>query len=109
MSGNKFYSPLGASERILANGRPLAQREFVTLTEGEMKDPHNARLIEEGHLIPVVKTEQTLEQLRAQAADLEIEGRSVMSKSALQKAITKKMDANAAEATALANAQEGNQ
>lgn len=53
MSGDQFYSPLDASERLLASGRPLAPRELFTLTKKEQEDPHNKRLIEEGKILAV--------------------------------------------------------
>lgn len=109
MSGTTFYSPLDATERILANGRPLAPREFVELSEEEQKDPHNARLIAEGKLIQEVIVEQTLEQLRATAGELEVPGRSDMTKAQLKKAINDKMAKDAEQATADAAAEEANQ
>ena len=47
----EFYAPHDVSERILASGRPFAPGEFTELTSEEQKDPHNARLIEEGKLL----------------------------------------------------------
>lgn len=110
----EFYSPLDASERILASGRPLAPREFVKLTKEEQKDPHNARLIKEGKLIKKVivesrASEATLEDLQTQAKFLDIEGRSSMNKAELERAIDGALEAKAAEATRQHNAQEGNQ
>lgn len=90
MSGTTFYSPLDATERILADGRPLAPREFVELSTKEQREPHNARLIEEGKLIPLEYNEQNLEQLRGAAAALDIQGRSNMNKDELEQAIREK-------------------
>ena len=42
----------------LASGRTLAPGEFVDLTKEEQKDPHNARLLEEGILISTDATEE---------------------------------------------------
>jgi hypothetical protein len=109
MSGTEFYSPLDASERILANGRPLAPQEFVKLSDEEMKDPHNARLISEGKLLEVVKVERTQAELQAQAAELKIDGRSNMSKSQLKEAIDAKLASDAHIATARQEAEEANQ
>lgn len=109
MSGTEFYSPLGASERILASGRPLAEREFVELSEEDQKKPHNARLIEEGHLIPVVHIQQTQDELQSQAAALDVKGRSNMNKDQLREAINQKLAEDAAAATERANAKESNQ
>lgn len=105
----KFYSPWDASERILASGRPLSPGEFVELTDEEMKDPHNKRLLAEGNLLQIVKVEQSLESLQNQAKLLEIEGRSKMSKPQLERAIQEHNERLAEEATARREAQEGNQ
>jgi len=51
----KFYSPVEATERILANGRPVAPGEQFELKGDELKDEHNKRLIEEGHIVEIKK------------------------------------------------------
>lgn len=53
----KFYSPVDATERILASGRPVAPGETFDLKAEEVKDPHNKRLIEEGQIIEIKKQE----------------------------------------------------
>lgn len=51
----KFYSPVDATERILANGRPVAPGETFELKGDDLKDPHNKRLIEEGQILEIKK------------------------------------------------------
>ena len=47
----QFVAPIDQSERVLADGRVLVPGEPVDLDDDAQKDPHNARLIEEGQLL----------------------------------------------------------
>lgn len=51
----KYYSPVEATERILASGRPVAPGEQFELKADEQKDPHNKRLIDEGQIVEIKK------------------------------------------------------
>jgi hypothetical protein len=46
-----YYCPYGGTEQMLASGRSLAQGEYFELTADEERDPHNKRLIIEGHIL----------------------------------------------------------
>jgi hypothetical protein len=48
---------VGTHVQDLADGRMLAIGEFVELDDEDLKDPHNARLIEEGLLVPSEQAE----------------------------------------------------
>lgn len=62
-----MYSPHGSSKETLASGAPLPDGDFVELTQEELEDEHNARLIEEGRLLePSKEGENTVNQ-QAQA------------------------------------------
>lgn len=54
----KEYKHVGTHAEILASGRPVGVGELVTLTADELRDPDNARLIEEGILIPTEEDEK---------------------------------------------------
>jgi hypothetical protein len=54
----KLYVPRTGSERNLASGRMLTPGETFDLSAEEAKDPHNQRLIEEGHLLKVEKKKE---------------------------------------------------
>ncbi len=54
----KFYAPSTATERVLASGRVLAPDEEFDLKKDEADDPHNKRLIEEGHIVEVETTKK---------------------------------------------------
>lgn len=46
-----YVSPLGASERVLADGRVAVPGVQVPLDGDQQKDEHNKRLIESGQLL----------------------------------------------------------
>jgi hypothetical protein len=46
------FTFVGSHSDDLANGRPLAIGDVVDLTRDQQAEPHNARLIESGSLIP---------------------------------------------------------
>jgi len=47
-SGKSFVASFDVSERVLADGRIITPGEPFELSAADQKDPHNARLIEEG-------------------------------------------------------------
>ena len=51
----KFVAPFGSTERTLSSGRVVEHGEPFDLSADDQKDPHNARLIAEGHIVPVTK------------------------------------------------------
>lgn len=50
MSKKQFYAPIGVADTMLASGRRPPIDDTFDLTDEEIKDPHNARLIEEGKI-----------------------------------------------------------
>jgi len=46
-----YAGRLGASETTLADGKPIILGEPFELTDEQAKDPHNKRLIDEGHIV----------------------------------------------------------
>jgi hypothetical protein len=49
----KVYVPLDATDTILASGRAGVPGETFDLSAEEAKDPHNKRLLDEGHILAV--------------------------------------------------------
>lgn len=47
----RYLVTADASERVLADGRVLVPGEPVELKPEEAREPHNARLIEEGQIV----------------------------------------------------------
>lgn len=47
----KFLGVRNASERMLANGRVIVPGEPFELSDEDLKDPHNKRLISEGQIV----------------------------------------------------------
>lgn len=52
MASGTEYKCISDHAEDLSGGQIVAPGESVKLTEKEVEDPHNARLIEEGKLIP---------------------------------------------------------
>jgi hypothetical protein len=52
------YKMVGDHPEDLADGRVLGPGEVTELSDEDLEDPHNQRLIEEGVLIPVEETEE---------------------------------------------------
>jgi hypothetical protein len=48
---NKSYRYIGSHADQLAGGQPVAPGDYVELSEEDLKDPHNAMLLEDGKLI----------------------------------------------------------
>jgi hypothetical protein len=46
-----YVSPLGASERVLADGRVAVPGMAIALDGDQQKDEHNKRLIDSGQLL----------------------------------------------------------
>lgn len=53
------YRYVGQVPDELTGGRPLGQGDLVKLTDTDLADPHNARLIATGALIPTKERDAT--------------------------------------------------
>lgn len=54
----QFVGPLDATERVLADGRPIVPGEPFELKGDALKDPHNKRLIDEGQIVEMKEVKQ---------------------------------------------------
>lgn len=90
-----------ADGRMLGLGDKVA-RDELTDPDTEEIAPHNQALIDDGNLLPIEPPKPpTVEQLRDRAGELDIDGRSTMTRGQLEKAIEKaEADQAAAEASA---------
>lgn len=52
------YKSVSTHVEDLSDGRSVAPGDSITLTAEELKDPHNARLIDEGVFIVVEETKE---------------------------------------------------
>jgi hypothetical protein len=95
MSAFTYY---GRHADTLGDGSPLAPGQSVQLSAGDVKEPHNARLIREGLLLPQDgNAEPTKEELLEEAKSLDIEGRTKMDKDQLAAAIAEAKTADTGE------------
>lgn len=54
-----YVAPIDASEYVLADGRIVVPGESVDLSDSDVDEPHNKRLIESGQLIEVNDTKSS--------------------------------------------------
>lgn len=53
-----YAGRIGASETTLADGKPIILGQPFELTPEQAKDPHNKRLIDEGHIVEQKKRQK---------------------------------------------------
>ena len=47
----KFIAPVDATERVLSSGQVLVPGEPFELSDKDLKDEHNKRLLDEGQIV----------------------------------------------------------
>lgn len=52
-----FYGAHGVASETLASGAPIPHGGYFEMSDEDVKDPHNQRLIEEGKIIPTSESE----------------------------------------------------